>query len=209
MQMRVRLVDRVASASSLLKEVRQRFERLHGAPEPAAAPAPAAAAPAVRRPVRARCRAAVASPRVPQEPVEKVRLAYSTGVGWCSSALQAPLLAGCAILGVRSATVAGPLERCAPKFHGTQDFFNRLLSSLAVSESWEPCSPAPPSPAWLRRACSGAWGAAAVSPPRAGGRRALAPPPAGGQQPGGPALRQGAGSPCHGGGLARVSGADR
>ncbi len=63
--MRVRLVDRVARVPSLGGEVRQRPERLPGAPDPAVAPVPTAA---VRYPVRARQRAAVESPRVPQDP---------------------------------------------------------------------------------------------------------------------------------------------
>ncbi len=64
MPIRVRLVDRAASAPSLGGEVRQRPERLPGASDPAAAPAPAAAAPAARYPIPARCRAAVERPRV-------------------------------------------------------------------------------------------------------------------------------------------------
>ncbi len=48
------------------------------------------------------------------------------------------------------------------------------------------------------------WGHARSDPRRAGGQRALPPAPAGVQQPGGPARGQGAGRPCHGGGLPGV-----
>ncbi len=68
MPMQIRLVDRAASAPSLGGEVRQRPERLPGAPDPAAAPAHTAEAPAVRHPVRARQHAAVARPGVSQAP---------------------------------------------------------------------------------------------------------------------------------------------
>ncbi len=68
MPIRICLVDRAASAPSLWGKVRQRPERLHGAPDPAAVPAPAAAAPTVRHPVRARQRVAVERPRIPQAP---------------------------------------------------------------------------------------------------------------------------------------------
>ncbi len=40
--------------------------------------------------------------------------------------------------------------------------------SFAVPRSGEPCSPAPTSPAWLRRACAGALGASAGRPPSGG-----------------------------------------
>ncbi len=68
MQIRVRLVDRAASAPSLGGEVRQRPERLPGAPGPAPARTHPAAAPAARHPVRSRCRAAVERRRVPPVP---------------------------------------------------------------------------------------------------------------------------------------------
>ncbi len=65
---RVRWVDCAASAPSLLGKVRQRPERLPGAPEPAAARTPAAAPPAAHRPVRARGCAAVEGRRAPPAP---------------------------------------------------------------------------------------------------------------------------------------------
>ncbi len=68
MPIRVRLVDRAASALSLGGEVRHRPERLPGAPDPAAARTNPAAAPAARHPVQARCRAAMERRRVPQDP---------------------------------------------------------------------------------------------------------------------------------------------
>ncbi len=61
-------MDRAASAPSFLGEVRQRPERLPGAPELAAARTPTAAAPAARHPVRSRGCAAVARRRVPPDP---------------------------------------------------------------------------------------------------------------------------------------------
>ncbi len=117
---------------SLGGEVRQRPERLPDAPEPAAAPAAA-----VRHPVRARCQAAVGSPRFPQDP-----------------------------------------SPC-PEVGSPDRLRRRVRPSFAER---------------VRAHLGHPW----ADPHRTGG-----------QQPGGPALGQGAGRPCHGGGLPGVSGADR